>query len=374
MAAVTIRVTANRSAKRVMAPLGGRPLGLRSAAMVALALGLLAGSAQAKGDRVVFVDGAKPDLVGVEVVKETLAEVRLRRKGTLRGKEILRIVHGSPPASYAKGEAAFLSGQYKTATAAFQAAQSAGGQEWVGPYAVFYEAESLRLGGEVSADKARFDEAASRYRKFLETYPDHLLTAAAKAGLGEALLAAGDADAARKKFEEVAQRKYGDYWELAGKVGIGLCAMAQKQYLEALTQFQSTIAAAKRPGFSEVLVRAQVAKGATYMAKRDFDQAISFYERLASRGEGQGAQAAAGAYVNLARAYQERGRGDDKKKALRTYMAVTIYYAGAPKAYADALYHTGKLLEELGDKKRAEPFFRELKARCSESNWAQNAP
>jgi len=347
---------------------------LRLAGALVLLFGLLAGPALAKGDRVVFVDGAKPDLQGVHVVKETLAEVRLRRKGTLRGKEVLRVIHASPPPAYAKGEAAFLSGQYKAATAAFQAAQSAGGAEWVAPYALFYEAESLRLGGEVSADSARFDEAVSRYRKLLETYPDHLLIAAARAGLGEALLAAGEVDAARKEFEEVAQRKYGDYWELAGKVGVGLCAMAQKQYLDALTQFQSTISAAKRPGFSEILLRAQVAKGATYMAKRDFDQAIQFHEPPPPRGEGQGAQAAAEAYVNLARAYQERGRGDDKKKALRTYMAVTIYYAGAPRAYADALYHTAKLLEELGQKKQAEPFYRELKARCSESSWARKAP
>ncbi|MFC1708402.1 tol-pal system YbgF family protein, partial [Planctomycetota bacterium] len=171
------------------------------------------------------------------------------------------------------------------------------------------------------------------------------------------------------------KRKYGDFWELKGKLGKGLCALAEKSYTDALTEFETTISEAKRHkrGFEEILMGAQVAKGETYTAKKDYTQAIQFYEELASRGKGQSAQATGGAYVNLAKAYQARDKDDDKRKALRTYMQVTIYYAGAPEAYAEALYQTARLLEDEGKRDQAKAYDRELKKRCPDSSWAKKA-
>lgn len=338
-------------------------------AALALVAALGAG-ASAKDDKVVYIDGKTVE--DVEILKETVEEVRIRDRGVkdLLSRDVLRLIHGSPPPSYAKGESALLAGQYSTAAEAFAKAENEAGEPWVRPYSIYHRAEALRLMGASDSDYGKLGEAVREYERFLDAFPEHFLYAPARYGLADAHLKAGDVQKARAAFEEVAQRRYGDYWELWGKLGKGLCALADKDYTDALTEFETTIANAKRPGFSELLARAQVAKGETYMAKGDYDRAITFYEELAARGEGQGAQSVAGAYVALAKAYVERGKPGDDRRALRMYMAVTIYYAGAPAAYAEALYQTGQLLEQQGKKKEAEAYYRELKARCPESSWA----
>lgn len=331
----------------------------------------VATTAWARGDTVILQDGTS--IVGDSVLKETVEEVRLRKGGKLAARKVLRVVHGAPPASFGRGEGAILAGRYQLAVTAFAEAEKLDEPAWVKPYAQYYRAEALRRWGAGTSDTGRLGTAADVYEQFLEAYPEHFLVPAARYGLGDALLEKGDIVGARGEFDVVADRKYGDYWELWGKLGKGLCALAQAQYTEALTEFETTASASRRPGFGDLHARAQVAKGETYMAKRDYDRAIKFYEDLAARGQGQSAQGAAAAYVSLAKAYGKRNRNDDKRKALKTYIAVTIYYAGAPEAYAEALYAAAALLRAQNESDRAEALIRELTARCPDSSWAKKA-
>ncbi|MHC4393512.1 MAG: tetratricopeptide repeat protein [Planctomycetota bacterium] len=176
----------------------------------ALGVTLLAAPATAKNDQIVYMDGRT--VTGVEILKETIEEVRVKQLGNLRARE-----------SYGKGEAAYFAGQYEAAVSSFQSAYSEGGEEWVKPYALYYEAESLRKWGGVSADKGKLSRAADRYRSFISEFPDHFLLGAVRWGLGDALLQAGNAGEAQSEFAQVADRKYGDYWELWGKLGKGSC-------------------------------------------------------------------------------------------------------------------------------------------------------
>jgi TolA-binding protein len=145
-------------------------------------------------------------------------------------------------------------------------------------------------------------------------------------------------------------------------------------YSAARAEIEIVMSNANRPGFSELMATAKVMLGETFMARKDYDRAIDYYEDMARKGEGQGSQAAAGAFVNLARAYRARNKNDDKRRALKTYLAVTIYYAGALEAYAEALYSAGELLDEKGEKEQAKAYYRELKARCKGTSWARKAP
>lgn len=320
-------------------------------------------------DTILLMDGGEER--GVTVTRENVDEVRVRgaSKASFRAKDVLRIVHGSPPRNYARGESALLAGRYDAAEAAFASAESEEG-DWVKPYAIYNRAEALRRWGAAADDSSKLSAATDLYRRFLSEHAEHFLTAPVLYGLGEALRKDGDVSGARAEFEKVADRKYGDYWEQWGKLGVGLCALSESSYTDALTQFVQVSGTAKeRPGFSELFARAMVAEGETYLGKKDFDRAIGFYEDLARSGGG-GAQSVAGAYVNLAKAYEQRGKTGDDDRALRMFMSVTIYYAGAPEAYAEALYRTGEMLEKRGKKEQAEAFFRELKARAPGSSWA----
>ncbi|GIW72615.1 MAG: hypothetical protein KatS3mg102_2157 [Planctomycetota bacterium] len=347
---------------------------------VASALGLLllgslgaAPAGAAPRDRLVFIDGEEREVAGI--IEEKVDEVRVRGGNPVPAQQLLTIVRAEVPPAYAQAEAAMRAGRYPVAIERFQAALAdPNAPAWVGPWASAGLAEALTRQAE-GGEQAAAGRAVDAWRRLMEAHPGHFLEPRALEGLGRALLAAGRAAEALETFGRLADRRYGEYWELKGKVGRGLALMANRQFVEALTEFEaSSAAAARRPGLAEVYAAAQAGKGRTYMAKGDYDGAIRFYEEMAKRGEATSAQAAADAFVNLARAYEQRGGEDDKRQALRVYMEVALFYAGAPAAYAEALLRAGRLLEERGERERAAAYFRELKARCPDSPQARQVP
>jgi tetratricopeptide (TPR) repeat protein len=345
--------------------------------MRGLSLGLAAGcvalafatpAAGKTKDKLIFVDGRVQEVDGI--IEEGLSQVRVRGGQAVDARMVLTIVHADAPAAFSNGEAALRAGQFQTAVERFEASMS-GGPAWVTAWATVGAGEALSRAA-VAGDGAAGPRAVSNFQRFLDANADHFLEPRALRGLGEAQRASGQLDDARATFERLADRKYGDYWEIWGKVGLGEVLLARKDYTEALKQLGAAIQIAKgREGFGEILGTANAAKGQTYMAKGDYDQAIAFYEQLARGGEGTSAQSAADSFVNLGKAYEERGKEDDTRRALMEYRRVAMYYTGSPGAYAEALLRAGKLLEAEGKKDLAQAYFRELKARCPESPQAR---
>ncbi len=330
----------------------------------------VAGAAGAKTkDKLVYVDGRVEEVDGI--VEASVSKVRVRGGGVVDPRQLLAIEHGDAPAAFAAGEAALRAGLFHTALERFEAAMGGGGPEWVGAWARVRSGEALARAA-LAGDQSAASRAVSTLEGFLSAHPDHFLEPRALRALGMAQRVAGDLNSARASFERLADRKYGEYWELWGRVGLAEVLLDQQQYTDALTEVEKVIqTAASREGFGEILAAANAVKGRTFMAKGDFDEAIRFYEELARAGKGTSAQSAADSFVNLGKAYEQRARGDDKRRALMEYRRVAMYYPGAPGAYAEALYRAAKLLEEFGEKDKAQAFFRELKARCPESPQAK---
>ncbi|RME72954.1 MAG: hypothetical protein D6776_07865, partial [Planctomycetota bacterium] len=326
-----------------------------------------AATASAK-DTLVFVDGSTRVVDGI--VEANTKQVRVRGGDRVDPRGLLWIEHGDAPAAFAAGEAALRAGQFRSAVQQYEAALAAGGPDWVPSWSTVRIGEALSRAA-AAGDRTAAERAITTLERFLADNPDHVLEPRALRALGQAQLAADRASDAEATFQRLADRKYGEYWEMWGKLGLGRALLAQGKYTDALQQLEPVIQFAKtRKGFGEILGAAQAAKGEAFVAKGDYDEAIRFYEELARSGKGTSAQSAAGAFVNLGKAYEKRGRGDDRRRALMVYRRVAIYYAGAPGAYAEALLRAGKLLEAEGRKDEAAAFYRELKARCPESPQA----
>lgn len=328
-----------------------------------------ANAAPAK-DKLVYFDGQI--VSDVDVMKESYKEVVVKGREPVDAGRLRTIVHANAPAAYGNGMAALRAGQFSRAIAQFELViQDSQAPAWAPLWASVGLGDALRGAGEAGAS-GKLARALEVYEGFRAQNADHFLIPRVLYGLGRTKLAAKRPDEAKAWFDQLADRVYGDFWELRGKLGRGLAQLELDQAPDALQEFETVIANTRRAGFGELLGEAQAGKGRAYFVRGDYDGAIAFYEGLLESGEGTSSSASADAFVRLAQAYERRARGKDKRKALDVYMRVCLYYAGAHVAYAEALFRAGKLLEASGQKELAEAYFRELKARCAESAQARS--
>ncbi|GIW72894.1 MAG: hypothetical protein KatS3mg102_2436 [Planctomycetota bacterium] len=216
----------------------GRVPGAFRPALVCVLLPALAGApgASARADQIVLRDGRT--LNNVEVVRETIEAVTYRISGveqTEPAANIREVVHSDEPLGYREAMRHLEAGRFVEAATAFERAAGGGGGGWVKQYALFHAAEAWRQAG-------RNQEAAERYQQLLREVPDTRFLPAARLGLGLCQLQAGNFEAARQAFAELAAaaqaRGFGAQWKHLAELHIAESYEREGQLGQALERYR----------------------------------------------------------------------------------------------------------------------------------------
>lgn len=127
-------------------------------------------------------------------------------------------------------------------------------------------------------EEGRLGEAKEAYGAFLETYPDDPLAAVAELGLGRVLLAQGEEDRARERFEAVVDHPDPSVAERA-RFYLGITLHLAGEHTQALEQLEPYVGKTVDPEDTALLLRT-IAAAAIHVGDRA--RAIEAYDQLAT--------------------------------------------------------------------------------------------
>jgi hypothetical protein len=328
------------------------------------------------------------------VLSETLKEVtyKARKKDqSIPSSQVVSIEWGNAGESWQRALFAVERGDFAQAANLFQETATSSERASLKAHASFRAAEALFLAA--ASDPAKADLAANALDTWLAANADHRLSTQAQDVAGKAWLLAKNPDKALagfKKLEADATAKsLGARATARAKFGQGQAMVAQKKFAEARTSYLAAAAtlqaagAADDPSLRALEIAAKVGVGECHIAQKNLQEAQRFFSGLKRQGVNDPGLAAAAA-AGLA---QARFEAAVAKKDVRAVLEAQSAFAEVSAtdvmdgdATAKSLYYLGRCLLELGKDRegqdfgtRADAFFKHVIARYSGSRWALRA-
>lgn len=319
-------------------------------------LAVLAGPAAAQDgpDRIVLTNGT--DLPGIEVIQETVKQVRYKIAGsaqTVESDTVVEIVYGNAPSSWSAAEGARRDGNFEQAVERYQAALGQGSQApWIEVYATYALGLTYRAWAEM--DPRRLEDAAQAFEQFERRFKNHRLLPHALFGAGDAAALLGQSDKADGLFDKLVTGDYGASWTAQGTFGKGLVALARNRGSEAGTAFDRVVSEARSVrGLEDIVGRAKAGKGLALVLQDRVTEAIGHLESLVNQA-GLPGTAYALAYRALGDAYRKNGSDQDSTtKALYAYLRVVLLYGGSGPDAVAARKGAIACFRALGQEERA---------------------
>lgn len=209
-------------------------------------------------------------------------------------------------------------------------------------------------------------EAGSGLQSFVTKYPSNFHFLEASELLGDLLVHMGNYAAAQKKYELLAQSPFPSD-RMRSRVLVGQTLLAQRNYPEALKQFESVLTIKDdTPAGKQQLLAANLGMGVATAATGKVDEGIQRIEGVIRDADPENARLLAQAYNALGASYREAGQA---KEALYAYLHVDLLYGRIADAHAEALYHLAPLWEAVGQDGEARKARQTLEQKYPSSRW-----
>lgn len=277
-------------------PLLARPMALPATLLVLGALAAPDARAQRILDTIVKNDGSS--VRGVEVTSVTFEAVAYKRgedELSVPGHLLERIQWHEPPEAFLKGKAFLDSGDFGNAVQQFSEASGEPGiREPIAIEAQFMTAKAAQLAA--AEDPSKSGDALRALEGFVNERPDSVWIAEAMLLLGRAHRMAGNTESAVATLQtlesESLSKGWGALWNVRAKYETALTWLAAEDATKARAALSATVAAVDssignagdaRNELQAMRLEATVAEGETYLADKNFTQAVSFYRALAQQ-------------------------------------------------------------------------------------------
>ncbi len=326
---------------------------------LSLTVGAVRATAQDAGDTIRRAGGQV--LRNVEVLSETLTEVKFKQRGkttSIPSREVTEIDFGGTGEVWNRAKFALSRSDFRRAADLFQETADKGSRAVVKSHAGFQAASALYLAA--TADTSVAATAASALSSWIGSNADHRLLPMARLQLGKALLLAGKSDEALAAFKtlgtEASAKDLGPTWVARAKAGLGQALVAKGDFDAARTAYLSAAAVlrttdSKDAANHDLLVTTQTAQGECYIAEKRYQEAASFFRDMANRARNDPALIAAGR-CGEAQANYEAARLKKDMSAVRDAQDVFAQISATDLADGDAtakaVYYLAQTILTLG--------------------------
>jgi len=352
-------------------------------------------------DTVLKKDGSR--LRGVEVVDMTWTSI-VYKKGTEQAElpvaQFASVQWHEPPETFASAGAADRRGDYDGAANLYAEAAKVSDRKVFQLEARFLSAQAM-LRAATDKDPARANDAATAFQSFVGDAGKGLRVPEAKLLLGRALRIAGkgaDAEKILKEVEDTAVREnWGFVWDAKAKYEKALAQLAQNKVQDARSSYQSVATAVdaalvstpgnKDPELEDIKMQSVIGQGETFVADKNFDEALRYFDGLAGKSAGTNPALQAAALAGKGEAlYLKAQTGKDAALFRKAQIELananlldTDSGTGPSRGAtsAKALYYTGKIILDLGPTKespafkaRAQGYFESVVKSFGGTRWA----
>ena len=171
-----------------------------------------------------------------------------------------------------------------------------------------------------------------------------------------------------KRYQILEKTPWPAYKIRAG-VLLGEVSQTKGDHDDAVRRFEAVLAIDDdSPEAAEQKLRARLGQAVSLAATGKLDRGVELVQAVIKESDPEAQRLNATAYNALGGCYRQAGRTKD---AVFAYLHVDLLYATVPDQHAEALYHLGSLLEEIGKPQQAREARQTLKQRYASSQWAQ---
>ena len=365
---------------------------LHSHKLVGLALccGLFATtSVSAQNDTILRVDGKHVNKC--KILKLELDKITYSKGGKEQEILVSRTAghrFGSAPEPYTRGQSAENRNDHLNAAKLFAEAATSAKSEAVKAAANFFAGRAYSIQSENDASHA--NSAIAALEGYLTGNPNGIYMPEAQVRLAKSRMAAGDAAGAESMLAGMATTASSGGWPLRWvaqiQQALGDAQFAQNKFAEARASFQGVPAAAdsamgqdNRHNVELTLIktRSLVLQGETFIGEKMLNEALSYFQNLASN-PAKGVKAAAHAGQGQVLFLQGASDPTKLRQAQLALARASVEPDTNDSTSAKALFYTGKVLTSLGDKEknalaRAKAYFRSVATNYSNTAWASQA-
>jgi len=287
----------------------------------------------------------------------------------LEADKVERVFYENPPQQFNEAADAMGAGDLPSAIEKFRSIVQArrAHRSWVVMYSLY------NLGKIYQEGLGQMEQAVEAWRELEKQFPRSKYVPGAIVKTGLAHLAMGNRDEAERAFRRLQrlpdlaedQRQIGRYWVIYIKQQSGAYEDALAEYRQLLEDVEAD------PDLKQVAIRARLGIGDCLLALKRFEEALSFFQKIADSS--QDPAVLAGAFNGLGRCHFEQ---QNWKDALLSFLRTMILYDETPDQTAMALCYAADSYTYLRSedwKDRAKSLFRECIARYPGSQWAQRA-
>ena len=211
-------------------------------------------------------------------------------------------------------------------------------------------------------------EAGGKLNRFLRDNNKSFHWLSGTEVLGDLLVAAGRYGQAAERYRQLDKAPWPSYKIRAG-VLLGEVSQAKGDHAAAIKQFDKALAIdddSKKAATPKL--RARLGRAVSLAATGSLDEGVALVQEVIKESDPEARKLNASAYNALGNCYREAGRAKD---AAFAYLHVDLLYASVPEARAEALYHLGSLLDEIGERQQAREARQKLKQQYADSEWAK---
>jgi TolA-binding protein len=284
------------------------------------------------------------------------------------------VIYEPPPAAYNDGVRAMTSGDLSTAMQKFTSvASSRSARSWTRMYSLF----NL---GQIYHSGADWEQAVTAWSTLRKEFPKSRFLPDAIVMEGLARFYSGDAEKARTTFGELdrisglpeGKKALGRYWVIYVKQRQGEAARNTAIVNQALSEYRTLLASVENDeSLKEVAILARLGIGTCLVGMKKFDEAQTFFQRIADSSNDP--EVLAGAFNGLGLCYYEQQQWDP---ALIAFLRTTTIYDVNIEQTAKANFYVGKcfqLLQKEDWKSRARKHYRKAIAKAGGTEWAQRS-
>ena len=219
---------------------------------------------------------------------------------------------------------------------------------------------ALAGSGEVQA-------AGKQMNDFIRSYPENYHWLKANELVGDLLVAKKSFGHAAGYYDKLAKAPWPDYRMRAG-VAIGQAKLAEGKTQEARKTFESVLAikaSGKAAQTQKLYARLGMARCLSEEEKTD--EAVKLVQEIILRADPEESRLLAKAYNALGTALRKAGKTND---ALLAFLHVDILYSSSPEEHAEALANLAELWNEVHKPQRAVQSRETLEKRYKNSRWS----
>jgi tetratricopeptide (TPR) repeat protein len=217
-------------------------------------------------------------------------------------------------------------------------------------------------------DPTSIREAGTELNSFVNDYPQNYHYLEATELLGDLLVNMGNFNAAQAKYQQLGKAPWPEY-KMRAAVLVGQAQLAQKNYQDALQQFNSALEIEDdSPGSKAQRLAAELGKAVAAAATGNVDSGLQAVEQVIRDADPENAELLAQAYNALGACYNQSGQ---PKNALYAYLHTDLLYGRVAEEHAEALAQLVPLWESIGQEGEARRARQTLLEQYPASRWAQ---